>query len=309
MVGAVSMGLAQEIDMEAEKMEYSSPFEHREGEVLVVEKLSDGFGRYIELDELQSEIVKAVNILLVANKQLIKKQLNRMGVSVTDDKLSKELLRLAQNHYLNRMAFQNTDGSISILKVYQLGRKAKGYFRYSKVQKVRLEGYVESRNASQVKKLLAANQALLGIAGEDLSIYTETAKMFCFNKQRDMPTNKLFRSLAFANTGDKAYIIQPLRNDGKDNVRDLVDKLDRIEAVIKKRGTERMGLPKDVTVLVVIENSTWMEYYEPVLKKLHFSHFKLATSYDRLMNSSGVLESKIHYIEPESFWKRLLKVS
>lgn len=55
-----------------------------------------------------------------------------------------------------------------------------------------------------------------------------------------MPTNKLFRYLVFVNTGNKAYIIQPLRNDGKDNVRDLINKLERIEAVIKKHGTERM---------------------------------------------------------------------
>lgn len=80
----------------------------------------------------------------------------------------------------------------------------------------------------------------LGKAGEDLSIYTETVKIFYFNKQKYMPTNKLFRYLVFVNTGNKAYIIQPLRNDGKDNVRDLINKLERIEAVIKKHGTERM---------------------------------------------------------------------
>lgn len=310
MVDAIRVEKVSEINREAEGRFYLSPFAYRADEKLLLEDLSEGgFGRYIELNEFQSEIIKAVNVLLVTNKQILKKYLTRTGVAVEECKLTKELQRLSNNHYLNKMVFQNSDGSIAMMRVYSVGRKGRGYLRFNKIR-TRLEGYVASRTAIQVKKLLAANQAMFGIAGNDLSIYTETAKSFWFDKKKTRNTDLVFRALALVNNweSNQSYIIQPLRNDGKDNLKDLIDKLERMDTVIKKAGTIEMKLCKDITVLVVAENSAWMEYYEPVLKKLYFSHFKIAVSYDRLMNSSETIESKIHYIESEPFWKRLLRV-
>lgn len=220
-------------------MQMASPFAIHEGEIMVDEKAEE-YGHYIELDPFQTEIVKSVNALLFATRQLIKKYLIRQGAKVKDKLLDKQLKRLSYNNYLRKMACVSPDGSKSVSKTYTLDRKGKGFLRHMGV-KVRLEGYVNDRirTPGQVKKILAANQAMLAIAGNDKDIYIETAKMYIVNEKH--PRNRLFRALGFVNAaGNDSYFIQPVRNE-KDNVTDLLDKLYRMEKVIKKVGQRRCG--------------------------------------------------------------------
>lgn len=174
-------------------MQMASPFAIHEGEIMVDEKAEE-YGHYIELDPFQTEIVKSVNALLFATRQLIKKYLIRQGAKVKDKLLDKQLKRLSYNNYLRKMACVSPDGSKSVSKTYTLDRKGKGFLRHMGV-KVRLEGYVNDRirTPGQVKKILAANQAMLAIAGNDKDIYIETAKMYIVNEKH--PRNRLFREI------------------------------------------------------------------------------------------------------------------
>lgn len=262
-------------------MQMASPFAIHEGEIMVDEKAEE-YGHYIELDPFQTEIVKSVNALLFATRQLIKKYLIRQGAKVKDKLLDKQLKRLSYNNYLRKMACVSPDGSKSVSKTYTLDRKGKGFLRHMGV-KVRLEGYVNDRirTPGQVKKILAANQAMLAIAGNDKDIYIETAKMYIVNEKH--PRNRLFRALGFVNAaGNDSYFIQPVRNE-KDNVTDLLDKLYRMEKVIKKVGFSDLKIEKNLTVIVVAENKVWMEYLKNLLEKKHYTHFRLAITYDRLI--------------------------
>lgn len=255
-------------------MQMASPFAIHEGEIMVDEKAEE-YGHYIELDPFQTEIVKSVNALLFATRQLIKKYLIRQGAKVKDKLLDKQLKRLSYNNYLRKMACVSPDGSKSVSKTYTLDRKGKGFLRHMGV-KVRLEGYVNDRirTPGQVKKILAANQAMLAIAGNDKDIYIETAKMYIVNEKH--PRNRLFRALGFVNAaGNDSYFIQPVRNE-KDNVTDLLDKLYRMEKVIKKVGFSDLKIEKNLTVIVVAENKVWMEYLKNLLEKKHYTHFRLA---------------------------------
>ena len=271
-------------------MQMASPFAIHEGEIMVDEKAEE-YGHYIELDPFQTEIVKSVNALLFATRQLIKKYLIRQGAKVKDKLLDKQLKRLSYNNYLRKMACVSPDGSKSVSKTYTLDRKGKGFLRHMGV-KVRLEGYVNDRirTPGQVKKILAANQAMLAIAGNDKDIYIETAKMYIVNEKH--PRNRLFRALGFVNAaGNDSYFIQPVRNE-KDNVTDLLDKLYRMEKVIKKVGFSDLKIEKNLTVIVVAENKVWMEYLKNLLEKKHYTHFRLAITYDRLIVSDLPLEKK-----------------
>lgn len=271
-------------------MQMASPFAIHEGEIMVDEKAEE-YGHYIELDPFQTEIVKSVNALLFATRQLIKKYLIRQGAKVKDKLLDKQLKRLSYNNYLRKMACVSPDGSKSVSKTYTLDRKGKGFLRHMGV-KVRLEGYVNDRirTPGQVKKILAANQAMLAIAGNDKDIYIETAKMYIVNEKH--PRNRLFRALGFVNAaGNDSYFIQPVRNE-KDNVTDLLDKLYRMEKVIKKVGFSDLKIEKNLTVIVVAENKVWMEYLKNLLEKKHYTHFRLAITYDRLIVSDLPLDKK-----------------
>lgn len=280
-------------------MQMASPFAIHEGEIMVDEKAEE-YGHYIELDPFQTEIVKSVNALLFATRQLIKKYLIRQGAKVKDKLLDKQLKRLSYNNYLRKMACVSPDGSKSVSKTYTLDRKGKGFLRHMGV-KVRLEGYVNDRirTPGQVKKILAANQAMLAIAGNDKDIYIETAKMYIVNEKH--PRNRLFRALGFVNAaGNDSYFIQPVRNE-KDNVTDLLDKLYRMEKVIKKVGFSDLKIEKNLTVIVVAENKVWMEYLKNLLEKKHYTHFRLAITYDRLIVSDLPLDKKIDSIRTTSF--------
>ncbi len=288
-------------------MQMASPFAIHEGEIMVDEKAEE-YGHYIELDPFQTEIVKSVNALLFATRQLIKKYLIRQGVKVKDKLLDKQLKRLSYNNYLRKMACVSPDGSKSVSKTYTLDRKGKGFLRHMGV-KVRLEGYVNDRirTPGQVKKILAANQAMLAIAGNDKDIYIETAKMYIVNEKH--PRNRLFRALGFVNAaGNDSYFIQPVRNE-KDNVTDLLDKLYRMEKVIKKVGFSDLKIEKNLTVIVVAENKVWMEYLKNLLEKKHYTHFRLAITYDRLIVSDLPLDKKIDSIRTTSFVQKVLSIA
>ena len=288
-------------------MQMASPFAIHEGEIMVDEKAEE-YGHYIELDPFQTEIVKSVNALLFATRQLIKKYLIRQGVKVKDKLLDKQLKRLSYNNYLRKMACVSPDGSKSVSKTYTLDRKGKGFLRHMGV-KVRLEGYVNDRirTPGQVKKILAANQAMLAIAGNDKDIYIETAKMYIVNEKH--PRNRLFRALGFVNAaGNDSYFIQPVRNE-KDNVTDLLDKLYRMEKVIKKVGFSDLKIEKNLTVIVVAENKVWMEYLKNLLEKKHYTHFRLAITYDRLIVSDLPLDKKIDSIITTYFVKKVLRIA
>ena len=288
-------------------MQMASPFAIHEGEIMVDEKAEE-YGHYIELDPFQTEIVKSVNALLFATRQLIKKYLIRQGAKVKDKLLDKQLKRLSYNNYLRKMACVSPDGSKSVSKTYTLDRKGKGFLRHMGV-KVRLEGYVNDRirTPGQVKKILAANQAMLAIAGNDKDIYIETAKMYIVNEKH--PRNRLFRALGFVNAaGNDSYFIQPVRNE-KDNVTDLLDKLYRMEKVIKKVGFSDLKIEKNLTVIVVAENKVWMEYLKNLLEKKHYTHFRLAISYDRLIVSDLPLDKKIDSIRTTSFVQKVLSIA
>ena len=288
-------------------MQMASPFAIHEGEIMVDEKAEE-YGHYIELDPFQTEIVKSVNALLFATRQLIKKYLIRQGAKVKDKLLDKQLKRLSYNNYLRKMACVYPDGSKSVSKTYTLDRKGKGFLRHMGV-KVRLEGYVNDRirTPGQVKKILAANQAMLAIAGNDKDIYIETAKMYIVNEKH--PRNRLFRALGFVNAaGNDSYFIQPVRNE-KDNVTDLLDKLYRMEKVIKKVGFSDLKIEKNLTVIVVAENKVWMEYLKNLLEKKHYTHFRLAITYDRLIVSDLPLDKKIDSIRTTSFVQKVLSIA
>lgn len=288
-------------------MQMASPFAIHEGEIMVDEKAEE-YGHYIELDPFQTEIVKSVNALLFATRQLIKKYLIRQGVKVKDKLLDKQLKRLSYNNYLRKMACVSPDGSKSVSKTYTLDRKGKGFLRHMGV-KVRLEGYVNDRirTPGQVKKILATNQAMLAIAGNDKDIYIETAKMYIVNEKH--PRNRLFRALGFVNAaGNDSYFIQPVRNE-KDNVTDLLDKLYRMEKVIKKVGFSDLKIEKNLTVIVVAENKVWMEYLKNLLEKKHYTHFRLAITYDRLIVSDLPLDKKIDSIRTTSFVQKVLSIA
>lgn len=288
-------------------MQMASPFAIHEGEIMVDEKAEE-YGHYIELDPFQTEIVKSVNALLFATRQLIKKYLIRQGAKVKDKLLDKQLKRLSYNNYLRKMACVSPDGSKSVSKTYTLDRKGKGFLRHMGV-KVRLEGYVNDRirTPGQVKKILAANQAMLAIAGNDKDIYIETAKMYIVNEKH--PRNRLFRTLGFVNAaGNDSYFIQPVRNE-KDNVTDLLDKLYRMEKVIKKVGFSDLKIEKNLTVIVVAENKVWMEYLKNLLEKKHYTHFRLAITYDRLIVSDLPLDKKIDSIRTTSFVQKVLSIA
>lgn len=288
-------------------MQMASPFAIHEGKIMVDEKAEE-YGHYIELDPFQTEIVKSVNALLFATRQLIKKYLIRQEVKVKDKLLDKQLKRLSYNNYLRKMACVSPDGSKSVSKTYTLDRKGKGFLRHMGV-KVRLEGYVNDRirTPGQVKKILAANQAMLAIAGNDKDIYIETAKMYIVNEKH--PRNRLFRALGFVNAaGNDSYFIQPVRNE-KDNVTDLLDKLYRMEKVIKKVGFSDLKIEKNLTVIVVAENKVWMEYLKNLLEKKHYTHFRLAITYDRLIVSDLPLDKKIDSIRTTSFVQKVLSIA
>lgn len=291
----------------AEWLDMESPFAYHEGEVLVDEPAAE-FGHYIELNEFQTVIVKLVNRMLFSTKELIKKYLIRLGMEFSEKELAKELKNLSMNHYLCKKSFMNEDGSKSCLKVYVLGRKGKGFLKHNRTR-INLEGYVLNRTASQVKKILVANQAMLELAKMDQDMYFETSKML-LAKQNYNCGNKLFRALGYMNhsKAGKSYIIQPVRNE-QDNVDELLDKLHRMELVIKKCGTSGLKLADELTIVIVAENKVWMEYFENIIQKQHYAHLKIAVTYDRLLISDNVLENKLIPVKTASLLQKLLKIA
>lgn len=282
------------------RLELRSPFALYGNESLIDEK-SEEFGHFIELNEFQAELIKAVNVMLFATRQLLKKYLAIQGIHFSDKMLTKQLKRLSLHNYLRKKSFVSLNGRKSGFMTYMLDRKGKGFLRHMGIR-IKLEGYINEKTPGEVKKILAANQAAIEIiiAGGDKKMYFETARIFLVNEKRLKANGHLFRALGFINNedGGKSYFIQPVRN-GQDDIVELLDKLNRMEQVIQIAGFSELSIQEDITVIVVAESKIEMEHIKTLLenKQKLYGHLQLATTYDRLIISEDLpLEKRIYLL-------------
>lgn len=289
-------------------LEGRSPFSACEREEFCKFEREDGwFGRYIELDEFQQTIIKAANELLVVTKTILCQYFDRCGIPYTKKKMARELELLSDNEYLDKWRFRANDESGFTFLVYQTGRKGRGYLGKSGL-KVHLKGYLEKclQSPEKIKKILSANQAMLALSGREA--YIETGKMFVSGGGYQNHTDKLFRAYGFVYDEVKksAVFIEPMRNT-QGNIGELLEKLKRMDATIKRHKTLNVELPEEITVLLVAEDRVWMDTYMEELAKCKFSTFHISLTYDRLViMDDRDAESKYTELKQLPWWRRLV---
>lgn len=284
-----------------------SPFSVYEGEEFCKLEREDGlYSHYIELDEFQGTIVKAANELLVVTKSILCQYFDRYGIPYTKQKMARELKLLYDNEYLDKWQFRTKKGPGSVFMVYQVGRKGRGFLGKNGLR-VHLRGYLEkcSMSPEKIKKFLSANQALLALANRD--VYIETGKMFISKAAYQKHTDKLFRSYGYIYDEIKKSVIfiEPIRNT-QGNIEELLEKLKRMDATIKRHKTCNIELPDEITVLLVAEDRRWMDIYTEEFARCKFNTFHISLTYDRLMiMDSRSIESKYIELKVLPWWKRL----
>lgn len=283
-----------------------SPFAVYEGEELVHIE-SPVKGHYLLLNELEEEIIKAIGKFLVLNNFLLQCYLKKLGMEFSSDEMTKTLRCLFYNGYLVKKQFLTNPEKKSGYYIYFLGWRGKEYL-YSKGKTVRLQGYMNQCGTVRLKKILAANQLMIKMFDASVFENAHTGQMIVCGIP-NTPTNHLFRSYGFLNDENiGTYIFEPVRNENQ-LVEELIEKLKRIDYVLRNPKKCNQMLVTVPTVVIVAESRAQMDnlMMEEKLKKYNNkTTFELAFSYDR---AAVDLEKKdmLFYMEKRvGFWKRLL---
>ncbi len=275
-----------------------SPFAVREGEELIrVMPRIDC--HYIELNEQQKNIICAVNKWLILNSYLLQCYLNKIGIKITQKECKYQLKLLSQNNYLQKMEF-HMNGTTANCRAYSVGRKGRGWLSAAG-KSIRLSGYIDQCRALQVKKILSANQMIIGISNAGLFRNAGTAQIIKYNGKRKSK-KYIFRAYGFINDERGSYIVEPYRNE-KRCIDNLKEKLKRMDIVLRHEKDCSIKFANNLEILIVAENKYQMEGLMEVLQRHSYKAFSLAFSYDRALLEQ---EEKIFYPNKKSFWKKLL---
>lgn len=275
-----------------------SPFEVREGEELirVMPKIDC---HYIELNDLQKNIICAVNKWLILNSYLLQCYLNKIGINITPKECKYQLKLLSQNNYLQKMEF-HLNGTVANCRAYSVGRKGRGWLSAAgKI--IRLSGYIDQCGPLQVKKILSANQMIIGMLNAELSNNTGTSQIVKYN-EGNKSAKYIFRAYGFINDEKSSYIVEPYRKENH-CIDNLKEKLKRMDMVLKHKKGCNIIFGNNLKILIVAENKYQMEGLMEILKRYNYKAFSLAFSYDRAVLEE---EEKIFYLNKKSFWKKLL---
>lgn len=283
---------------EMNMLEGSSPFAVYEGEKLV-RVAPQSYCRFIKLNEIQQNIICAVNQCLVLNGYLLRRYLEKLGVELTPEECKYQLKVLSQNNYLQKMEF-HIDETAQHCRAYCVGRKGKGWLA-AMGKRIRMSGYLDCCCALQMKKLLCANQTIIELA-EAEQLKTINPAQIIKNSRENQATKLLFRAYGFVKGDKNTYIVEPIRNE-KDCIDNLKEKLKRMDAVLKNKIACSVSIDQIPTVILVAENKYLMEFLMEGLEKCRYKTVHLAFSYDK-----AVLEQdeKLFYPCKKSFWSRLL---
>lgn len=275
-----------------------SPFAVCEGEELI-RVMPQIDCHYIELNEQQKNIICAVNKWLILNSYLLQCYLSKIGIKITPKECKYQLKLLSQNNYLQKMEF-HMDGIAANCRAYSVGRKGRGWLS-AEGKSIRLSGYIDQCGPLQVKKILSANQMIIGISNAELFKNTGTAQIIKYSGARKS-AKYIFRAYGFINNERGSYIVEPCRNE-KRYIDNLKEKLKRMDMVLRYGKDCNIKFGDNLKILIVAENKCQMEGLMEELQRHSYKAFSLAFSYDRAVLEQ---EEKIFYLNKKRFWKKLL---
>lgn len=290
------------MNMKLDYMEMKSPFALRRGEL--VEKMpTKEYCRFILLNDVQQEIILAVNKWLFLNRFLLLQYLVKKGCNINEEELKVQLKLLSENRYLDRLEF-TCDGEKLVFRVYRVGRKGRGWLSANDIR-IRLNQYVEQCSAVQVKKILSANQAVIMLGEIDELNSTVAAQIIRYNKTKKRSTKYIFRAYGYLEQKLRSLIVESVRRED-DYIANVQEKLRRIDSVLKHKKKCNIVLKKKPVVLLVAEEREHMEQLRVYFEKRHYKYFELAFSYDRQLIDEADEKEKIYYQTRKSIWERVL---
>lgn len=227
------------------------------------------------ITELDSELLIAVNSLLLATSKQLIDIITGNGLSAGKEQILRRLYRLKEKGFLKQLHFK-TDQSISAFKFYALGEHGCAFLE-SKDIHVNMRKYIEKADPVSVKKILAANQLITACAQEN-KISFSSAKTVLNPDISDC----IVRPHTIVNQEESLYFVEAVRFD--DGWKDaLSDKLSRYRNVVKNK--HQVNIPISEPPVIILQGESpdhvW-EIFEMISSELK-NELKIAYTYDKIL--------------------------
>lgn len=266
--------------IDSKSIELNSPYAVYAGEIM--EKILPKNSKRVDLREIQGQIIYAIDKFLVLTSRMITSYLKFKGYNVEQKQIQKELAFMSDNCYLNKYEFRTKDSKKSSFKCYTIGAKGNGFLKSMTGLRGHMLGYLDKCSPTQVKKILAANQALIELNlmnNSEMSV----AKMIVDEGFHLFENKYLFRATGISENENSITILEPVRNDPDYKVETL-KKLDRIEKTLG-RSKCSVDSSKKITLIIVAEDVIKMQTLMNLIDETKYSHFSVLYTYDTLLYS------------------------
>lgn len=282
---------------ELQGLEKTSPFAVRENEFW--EKKPTSHPRYIELDQVQGEIIKLCNRYLILTERMLDQCLHILDYPYPRTWLHPQLLSLAESGYLDQMVIKGKNAAP--INAFAVGCKGSGWLKSNHIRP-RLHSYIEDCDTIRLKKILAANQFMT-----EKKYSCEkclTGEMVIEHHKRT--SSKLFRGYGSVRDNGKQIYVEVVRNTEKyyDNLLEKLNRMDNTLEVNRKLS----GQMTETEVVVITENEAMMrEIKERLEKYKKYRNFSIFVTYDRWLLGEG--NDNLEKVVQRSFIERIFHVA
>lgn len=243
--------------------EKKSPFSIYEGEY-VRRYMLDNPPCGIWLADIDKAICKKLSTYLVLSSELLYRAFANEGYTYEKKDIQFHLTKLARSGYVQKLGFESRSG-YAAGKAYILAGRGIGLL-HSMGIRCRMGGFLAEQSHVGIKRILAANQVL--IAGRYDNVHV-AGVVLIEAKHEQEKSAYIFRPSAtcFDSEGKAHQFVEVIRRTPTAEA-DLLDKLERVIQVMKRKKHANIKIGENVSVLLVAEDHAHMDEIAALTRKI-----------------------------------------
>jgi hypothetical protein len=287
--------------------EKKSPFAVYESEYVNRDVIDHQTGLWFTA--LHTDLVKAIGAYLVLTSDLCFRIFNG---DYDKAKIQRSLSQLKNAGFILGIVFHNANGGRSAHKAYVLSSRGVGYLNTLGIR-CRLGNFIAGCEASQLKKILSANQFL--ICGRYNSSDLRIAQTVLIEPQNtNERATAIFRpsGVVLNAEGEIIEFIESVRRN-KDSTLALLNKLERMVLVLKQKDLANVRIANKTRLVLVTEDRAhmydlMMNVSAELRKKLHIVYSYDYAAYEAYISGQGTEDFLYEYVPADrwSFFKKAL---
>ncbi len=227
------------------------------------------------IGEVEKMILLAINSLVFATSLQITTYLNKSGIKIESKSVARKLTRLKGKSFIKQIEFVS-ENSISSYKAYYLGYHGIGLLR-ALDKKTYSKGYVSEIKTEKIKSLLAANQLLTQVMGDNTKFKVSRTVL------NENIKNCIVRPQLILSNHNNDYLVEVIR-ETPNWKGEFLNKLERYDKVIENY--ENLNVSFSSKPILIVQGESYrhmIESMEIIKSKKEEISMDVIYTYDRIL--------------------------